>query len=248
MSPVTMPWFSASGEVAASPVSTPPRACSGRSIEAPRAATASTSSRPARTARSASSSWVIGVPHTAMTASPMNFSTTPPWRSITVRAVSKYASISERMSSASRCSESVVNDTRSRNSTETRRRSVECGAASAVGSSSGALPPTASDEPHSPQNLPGRVRTCRRRDRPCDRRAPHSRQNLRSGSFWVPHAPQVKRDPFKREGGSVPSHGSARTGRDARAFDHGLWTFGRCAGPPDALRSCACPPPRPPRP
>ncbi len=32
---------------------------------------------------------VTGVPHTAMTASPMNFSTIPPWRSITVRAVSK---------------------------------------------------------------------------------------------------------------------------------------------------------------
>ena len=35
-----------------------------------------TSSRPARTDRSASSSWVVGTPHTAITASPMNFSTT----------------------------------------------------------------------------------------------------------------------------------------------------------------------------
>ena len=32
----------------------------------------------ARTARSASSSWASGTPHTAMTASPMNFSTVPP--------------------------------------------------------------------------------------------------------------------------------------------------------------------------
>ena len=40
--------------------------------------TASTRSRPARTARSASSSWATGAPHTAMTASPMNFSTVPP--------------------------------------------------------------------------------------------------------------------------------------------------------------------------
>ena len=33
---------------------------------------------PARTARSASSSWATGAPQTAMTASPMNFSTVPP--------------------------------------------------------------------------------------------------------------------------------------------------------------------------
>ena len=38
----------------------------------------------ARTARSASSSWSTGTPNTATTASPMNFSTVPPWRSITV--------------------------------------------------------------------------------------------------------------------------------------------------------------------
>ena len=44
----------------------------------PRTRTASTSSSPARTARSASSSRATGVPHTAMTASPMNFSTLPP--------------------------------------------------------------------------------------------------------------------------------------------------------------------------
>ena len=34
-----------------------------------------------RTARSASSSWVVGMPKTAITASPMNFVTSPPWRS-----------------------------------------------------------------------------------------------------------------------------------------------------------------------
>ena len=39
-------------------------------------------SRAARTARSASSSCSSGTPKTAMTASPMNFSTVPPWRSI----------------------------------------------------------------------------------------------------------------------------------------------------------------------
>ena len=34
----------------------------------------------ARTARSASSSRTVGMPNTAITASPMNFSTVPPWR------------------------------------------------------------------------------------------------------------------------------------------------------------------------
>ena len=44
----------------------------------PSAATASTRSSAARTARSASSSCATGAPHTAITASPMNFSTVPP--------------------------------------------------------------------------------------------------------------------------------------------------------------------------
>ena len=46
-------------------------------------------SRPARTARSASFSRAIGTPHTAMTASPMNFSMVPPWRPMMARASSK---------------------------------------------------------------------------------------------------------------------------------------------------------------
>ena len=44
----------------------------------PSAATAAASSSAARTARSASSSCATGAPHTAITASPMNFSTVPP--------------------------------------------------------------------------------------------------------------------------------------------------------------------------
>ena len=49
----------------------------------------SRSSSAARTARSASSSCTVGTPKTAMTASPMNFSTVPPCRSRIVFAVSK---------------------------------------------------------------------------------------------------------------------------------------------------------------
>ena len=73
-SPATMPWFVAPSVTAASPVRTPARAW----IAGPRLRTASTSSSAARTARSASSSWATGAPQTAITASPMNFSTVPP--------------------------------------------------------------------------------------------------------------------------------------------------------------------------
>ena len=69
-----MPWFVAPIVTAASPVRTPARAW----IAGPSALTASTSSSAARTARSASSSWAMGAPQTAITASPMNFSTVPP--------------------------------------------------------------------------------------------------------------------------------------------------------------------------
>ena len=74
-SPATMPW----------PVA--PRvdrrlagqhAARAWTVLADRPRTASTSSSAARTARSASSSCATGVPQTAITASPMNFSTVPP--------------------------------------------------------------------------------------------------------------------------------------------------------------------------
>ena len=55
----------------------------------PSAETAATRSSAARTARSASSSVAVGVPQTAITASPMNFSTVPPYSSISRRQVSK---------------------------------------------------------------------------------------------------------------------------------------------------------------
>ncbi len=54
----------------------------------PRAWTTSRSSTAERTARSASSSVATGIPNTAITASPTNFSTVPPWRSSTTRAAS----------------------------------------------------------------------------------------------------------------------------------------------------------------
>jgi hypothetical protein len=70
---------------AASPVTTPTRAWT----IGPSPRTPLTTSRAARTARSASSSWLVGAPQTAITASPMNFSIVPPWRSTIPRARSK---------------------------------------------------------------------------------------------------------------------------------------------------------------
>jgi hypothetical protein len=55
----------------------------------PSAGTACVRASAARTERSASSSRATGVPHTAITASPMNFSTTPPYCSISARQRSK---------------------------------------------------------------------------------------------------------------------------------------------------------------
>ena len=78
-SPATMPCCSAPIVTATSPVTMPTRmARSGIARSEPIASIRATSSRPARTARSASSSWAVGTPQTAITASPMNFSTVPP--------------------------------------------------------------------------------------------------------------------------------------------------------------------------
>ncbi len=78
-SPATIPSRSAPIVTAASPVRTPTRA---RRPSAPSSSPsdemAATRSSAARTARSASSSVAVGVPQTAITASPMNFSTVPP--------------------------------------------------------------------------------------------------------------------------------------------------------------------------
>ena len=89
-SPATIPSPTAPSVTATSPVTTPARAARPAAPASdPSAATAATRSSAARIARSASPSVATGVPHTAITASPMNFSTTPPYRPITVRAMSK---------------------------------------------------------------------------------------------------------------------------------------------------------------
>ena len=81
-SPVTIPSPSsgrAPSATTASPVLIPMRTCSASAGScAFSSAIASRMRRPALTARSASSSCATGAPKTAMTASPMNFSTVPP--------------------------------------------------------------------------------------------------------------------------------------------------------------------------
>ena len=92
-SPVTSVWPVAGSPATTSPVLIPvrvrmrtPRFLSNSSLSF---ASRSRISMAARTARSASSSCKTGMPNTAMTASPMNFSTVPPWASRAVFISSK---------------------------------------------------------------------------------------------------------------------------------------------------------------
>ena len=76
----------------------------------------------ARTARRASSSWTLGIPNTAITASPMNFSTVPPWRSMIARISEKYRFITPRRTSGSSSSPSAVEPVTSQNTAVTTLR------------------------------------------------------------------------------------------------------------------------------
>jgi hypothetical protein len=79
VSPSTIPSPSFPTSTAALPVRTPARTRNeGIPTSSPSSVTAWVKESAARTARSASSSRATGVPHTAITASPMNFSTVPP--------------------------------------------------------------------------------------------------------------------------------------------------------------------------
>ena len=86
----------------------------------------------------------------------MNFSTTPPYRSITVRADRKYPPDNSRTSSPSRPSDKDVKATKSTNNTDTNRNSgtATVGAdANADSADAGSPDPLASAVPHSLQNL-----------------------------------------------------------------------------------------------
>jgi hypothetical protein len=92
-SPVTSCCRRSASPATTSPVFTPILTASGSRPSARSSALSRATALPisaaARTARSASSSWRRGRPKTAITASPMNFSTVPPCRSSTWRTPSK---------------------------------------------------------------------------------------------------------------------------------------------------------------
>lgn len=85
---------------------------------------ASRIARAAEAALRASSSRTVGTPKTAITASPMNFSTVPPCSSIRSRIRSNQRSVTDRRVSASSAPESAVEPTRSQKRTVTTLRPV----------------------------------------------------------------------------------------------------------------------------
>src|SRR5262245_49230808 len=205
-SPATIPSCVAPSVTATSPVTTPARAARpGTPASAPSSATEPTRPSAARTARSASPSAATGVPHTAIPASPMTFSTTPPSRPITVRAISKYRDSSSRTASGSRDSDNGVNPTTSQNSTEHTRRSAtgatedEPAAAGEPGAT------TASACPHDGQNRsPGG--TGSPHDGHPPKGAPHAPQKRSASPRDAPHRGHVTTRHLY-PGPALPVHG-----------------------------------------
>ena len=120
-SPVTIP-SPRSGRAPSATTASPVVTAARTAISSPSSRSSSIVSRilnAERTARSASSSCATGAPKTAMTASPMNFSTVPPKRSMSALTRSWYGRSVARTSSGSARSERLVNPTRSTKSTET---------------------------------------------------------------------------------------------------------------------------------
>ena len=126
-SPATTPspWAALAVRVtSASPVLTAIRTFRSRSASLSfSSCTAAHIASAALTARSGSSPRASGAPKTAMTASPMNFSTVPPHASICSRTRAKYGVRIARTSSGSRRSARAVKPTRSAKSTVTTLRS-----------------------------------------------------------------------------------------------------------------------------
>ncbi len=104
------------------------------------ASSASLSSAAARTARRASSSWMVGTPKTAITASPMNFSTVPPCRSRISRAAAKVRPRIRRIDSGSSRSPMAVEPVTSLNRMVTVLRVSRVAPAPLTGSGEPQLP------------------------------------------------------------------------------------------------------------
>ena len=134
-SPVAIVWSPA--PTTTSPVFTPIRQASvipwSRSRSSFNVVSADRMSAAARTALSASSSWTWGTPKTAMTASPMNFSTVPPWRSIAACMAAKKRCMTSRRDSGSSASPIAVEPTTSQKTIVTVLRTTDRGSASTRG-------------------------------------------------------------------------------------------------------------------
>src|SRR6266542_813120 len=150
--------------------------------------------RAARIARSASSSCATGAPNTPMTASPMNLSRVPPYRSISSLARAWNGSSVRRTSSGSAWSERSVKPARSANRIETNRRS-------SVGSAGGLEgdaelpggPPTG--EPQAEQNRAPWGRASPHAPQTSGRGEPHWRQNRAPVGASVPQLGQDRGTP-----------------------------------------------------
>src|SRR4029079_2217951 len=155
------------------PIRNPIEVPKSRSSSSVSVRNSSRTSPAARTARSGSSSCRTGTPKTAITASPMNFSTLPRWRSTTSRTVSKKRPSTRRALSASNRSPSSVEPTTSQKRTVTVFRS-----------SRGSSPAGA---PQSGQNLNGSAAMCPQAAQRGMSRvyAPSCREKTRlRGHFW----------------------------------------------------------------
>src|SRR6266508_7000827 len=107
---------------------------------------------------------------------------------MSVRLVSKYRDRSSRTSSASRFSDSVVNPTRSANSTDTSRRSeVGASVTSAASAPSGA--------PHWPQNRSSGSLTAPHEGQVTASEVPQFEQNRRPARLSLPHDGQINASP-----------------------------------------------------
>ena len=142
----------------------------------------------ARTARSSSSSCATGTPNTAITASPMNFSTVPPNRSISSTIASKNGRSTPRRSSGSSRVASSVDPLMSAKITVTTLRSSGVTPAAGAGS-----PPLgdASGVPQFPQKRNEGAQVWPHEGHVRSRDDPQAPQNRRSGDAGAPQLGQV---------------------------------------------------------
>ena len=134
----------------------------------------------ARTARIASSSWAVGTPKTAMTASPMNFSTVPPSRVISSLMAAKNSVICVRTSSGCMSSARRVELTTSANSTVT-----------SLSISSGASAVVTTGAPHEGQKRAESGRPSPQAEQDAPRTLPHCEQKRAEFGFSVLQSWQV---------------------------------------------------------